>query len=258
MANATKNDARCDFRISSQAKALIEQAAGLNGQTLTEFAVAALVEKARQVLHAESVRALSERDARQFMRLLDEEEPNAALARPPGSTRKPMPTWRIERLSDAHDRTAFHCGKPSLDDFLKRLAGQYERRDFAAVYVATSPPAATVLGYYTLSSGLVDLEALPEAERKKLPHHPVPVIHLGRLAVDQNARGQGLGRHLLLDALRVGAELSTKVAVHAVEVRAIDDEARRFYQKYGFQPLLDDALHLYLSMKVVRRLKLSP
>jgi uncharacterized protein (DUF1778 family) len=79
MANATKNDARCDFRISSQAKALIEQAAAANGQTLTEFAVAALVERARQVLNAESVRTLSERDARRFMRLLEEGEPNAAL-----------------------------------------------------------------------------------------------------------------------------------------------------------------------------------
>ncbi len=168
-----------------------------------------------------------------------------------------MATWRIERLGDAHDRTAFGCGKPPLDDFLKRLAGQYERRDFAAVYVATSPPNPAVLGYYTLSSGLIGLEALPEAVRKKLPHHPVPVVHVGRLAVDQSARGQGLGRHLLLDALRLCTELSAKVAVHAVEVWAIDDEARRFYQKYGFQPLTDDALHLYLSMKLVRRLNLG-
>jgi len=165
-----------------------------------------------------------------------------------------MAPWRIERLSDAHDRTAFDCGKPPLDDFLKRLAGQYERRDFAAVYVATSPPANVVLGYYSLSSGSVDLTALPEAVRKKLPRHPVPVIHLGRLAVDQSVRGQGLGRHLLVDALRVCGELSVKVAVYAVEVRAIDDGARNFYEKYGFQPLLDDALHLYLSMKVVRKL----
>lgn len=79
MANATKNDARFDFRISGQAKALIEQAAALNGQSLTEFAVATLVEKARQVVSAENVRALSERDARRFLRLLEEQEPNAAL-----------------------------------------------------------------------------------------------------------------------------------------------------------------------------------
>lgn len=85
MATTTKNNARCDFRIDSQTKAMIEQAAALNGQTLTEFAVATLVEKARQVLHSESVRTLSERDARRFMRLLEEEEPNPALR---GAARK--------------------------------------------------------------------------------------------------------------------------------------------------------------------------
>ncbi|HVS34898.1 MAG TPA: GNAT family N-acetyltransferase [Gemmataceae bacterium] len=168
-----------------------------------------------------------------------------------------MPAWRIERLNDAHDRAAFDCGQPSLDDFLKRLAGQYERRDFAALYVATVPPSSTVLGYYTLSGGAIDLAALPEAVRKKLPRHPVPVVHLGRLAVDRSARGQGLGRQLLLDALRVCTELAAKVALHAVEVRAIDDEARRSYQKYGFEPLMDDPLHLYLSMKVIRKLNLG-
>ncbi len=168
-----------------------------------------------------------------------------------------MPAWRIERLNDAHERAAFDCGRPPLDDFLKRLAGQYERRDFAAVYAAIAPPSNTVLGYYSLSSGSIDLTALPEAVRKKLPRHPVPVVHLGRLAVDQSARGQGLGRYLLLDALRICTELAAKVGFHAVEVRAIDDEARGFYQKYGFEPLTDDPLHLYLSMKVVRKLNLS-
>ncbi len=79
MASATKNDARCDFRISSQTKALIEHAAALNGQTLTEFAVATLVEKARQVLHEENVRTLTARDARRFLHILDEKEPNPAL-----------------------------------------------------------------------------------------------------------------------------------------------------------------------------------
>jgi uncharacterized protein (DUF1778 family) len=79
MANPNKNGARCDFRIAPQAKALIEQAAAANGQSLTEFAVSTLVEKARQVLKEENVRVFSERDARKFLRLLEEQEPNAAL-----------------------------------------------------------------------------------------------------------------------------------------------------------------------------------
>jgi GNAT superfamily N-acetyltransferase len=168
-----------------------------------------------------------------------------------------MTPWRIERLSDAHDRSAFTCGKPPLDDFLKRFAGQYERRDIAAVYVLVVPPDNRVRGYYSLSSGALGLDALPEAERKKPPRHPVPVVHLGRLAVDQGVRGQGFGRRLLLDALRVCGELSEKAGVYAVDVQAIDDEARAFYQKYGFEALEDDPLHLYLSVKAIRKLNLG-
>jgi ribosomal protein S18 acetylase RimI-like enzyme len=168
-----------------------------------------------------------------------------------------MTPWRIERLADAHDRSAFSCGQASLDDFLRRLAGQYERRSLAAVYVLVSPPEERVLGYYSLSASAIDLEALPEAERRKLPRHPVPVVHLGRLGVDRSVRGQGFGRRLLLDALRVCVELSQQAGIFAVDVRAIDDEARSFYQKYGFEPLEDDPHHLYLTMKAIRKLRLD-
>src|SRR5947208_561757 len=108
--------------------------------------------------------------------------------------------WRIERLANVHDRSTFSCGQPSLDDFLKKLASQYDRRDFARTYVAVLPPDPTVHGYYTLSGGSLDLSALPEAVRKKLPRHPVPVVRLGRLAVTQATQGQKLGKLLLLDA----------------------------------------------------------
>jgi predicted GNAT family N-acyltransferase len=112
-----------------------------------------------------------------------------------------MPNWTIEKLADRHDRGTFSCGKTSLDEFLQKYATQYQRRDLARTYVAVLPPDAKVLGYYTLSSGAVDLGALPDDARKKLPRHPVPVGLLGRLAVDLTARGQRLGETLLLDAL---------------------------------------------------------
>jgi GNAT superfamily N-acetyltransferase len=164
--------------------------------------------------------------------------------------------WTIERLTDAHDRSAFSCGKPPLDDFLKKLAGQYDRRDFARTYVAVVPPDSVVQGYYTLSGGSLDLSALPEAVPKKLPRHPVPVARLGRLAVTQTAQGQNLGKALLLDALRRCCRSSGEVALYAVEVEAIDDAAKGFYLRYGFAPLTDDPLHLYLSMKAVQQLGL--
>lgn len=166
--------------------------------------------------------------------------------------------WRIERLADVHDRSTFCCGQPSLDDFLTKLAGQYDRRDFARTYVAVLPPDSTVQGYYTLSGGALDLSLLPEAVRKKLPRHQAPVACLGRLAVTQTAQGQKLGKLLLLDALKRCSRSSAEIALYAVEVVAIDDKARDFYLKYGFSPLTDDPHHLYLSMQAIQQFGIQP
>ncbi len=167
-----------------------------------------------------------------------------------------MPTWTIEQLRGSHDRGAFTCGKATLDDFLQKYATQYQRRDLARTYVAFLPPDLKVRGYYTLSAGAVDLSVLPDEKRKKLPRHPVPVALLGRLAVDLTARGQRLGETLLLDALRRCGSLADDLGLFAVEVHAIDDEAVRFYLKYGFLALLDEPGHLYLPIKTVRTLNL--
>ena len=84
--------------------------------------------------------------------------------------------------------------------------------------------------------------------------HPVPVACLGRLAVNLAAQGKNLGKTLLLDALGRCAKMSADVALYAVEVQAIDEQARNFYLKYGFVPLADDPHHLYLSIKAIKKL----
>lgn len=132
---------------------------------------------------------------------------------------------------------------------------QFDRRDLGRTFVAAAPDFAQILGYYTLSSGSVSYEELPNTESRSLPSRiPIPVLHLGRLAVDLSAKGKGLGSFLLLDALRRGLVSGRSVAMRAVEVYAIDDSARAFYRKYGFVELLDDQQHLYLSMKQVAKL----
>ena len=101
----------------------------------------------------------------------------------------------------------------------------------------------------------MDLSILPENLRKHLPRHPVPVVHLGRLAVCQSAQRQGLGETLLMDALnRTLSIADSDLGIHAVEVVAIDDKAVSFYSSYGFQSLLDDSQHMYLSIKIIRSL----
>src|SRR5438105_5045803 len=160
-----------------------------------------------------------------------------------------MAEWVIEALQAAHDRKDFSCGKPPLDQFLRTLVTQYEKRRLGRTTVATEAGQARVAGYYTLAAGSIALDCLPIAERKKLPKHPVPTIHLGRLAVDVAFRGRGLGVTLLLHALRAALQLSEKLGAFAVEVWAIDDAARAFYAKYGFIALQDEAFHLYLPLK---------
>jgi GNAT superfamily N-acetyltransferase len=162
-----------------------------------------------------------------------------------------MSNWVIEALRPEHTREAFSCGKLALDTFLHSLAGQYEKRRLGRTVVATEPGNMRVAGYYTIAAGALDATVLPEKERKKLPRHPIPTIHLGRLAVDQGWRGHGLGETLLIHALRTAIQLGEKIGAFAVEVRALDDEARAFYARYGFLELEGDPLHLYLPLKTV-------
>ncbi|HZY86446.1 MAG TPA: GNAT family N-acetyltransferase [Gemmataceae bacterium] len=162
-----------------------------------------------------------------------------------------MADWQIERLDKSHQRGEFCCGKAPLDDFLRSLVSQYEKRGLGRTYVAVKPGEKRAYGYYTLASGAVAFAALPTEVARKLPRHPVPVALLGRLAVDQAAQGQGLGAELLMDALHRCLGLSQSLGLFAVEVVAIDDEAKRFYEKYDFLPLLDAERHLYLPMKTI-------
>ncbi len=149
---------------------------------------------------------------------------------------------------EAHQRGEFDCGNASLNEFVRSLVSQYEKRKLGRTYVAVLPDDKRVYGYYTLVAGSVGVRNLPPKAAKKLPKHPVPVILLGRLAVDRAAQGRGLGARLLTDALKRCLELSASLGVHAVEVTAIDDAAKNFYLKYGFEPLLDDVCHLHVSL----------
>jgi len=163
-----------------------------------------------------------------------------------------MADWQIEPLHSSHERRQFCCGKAALDHFLHALVTQYEKRKLGRTYVVVERGQRRILGYYTLASSAIPCHDLPAALAKKLPRHAVPVALLGRLAVDQGAKGQGLGRELLRDALNRCLELSASLGIFAVEVVAIDAEAKAFYQKFGFVPLVDDELHLFLPIKTIQ------
>lgn len=165
-----------------------------------------------------------------------------------------VPQWLIEPIRRDHVRESFDCGIDELSLFLRKYARQSEGLGLARTFVAVGRGEREVLGYYTIRSGEVEVLDLPPEDTKRFPRYPVPVVHLARLAVARSAQGQGLGEHLLLDALERSLVASRSVAAYAVEVVAINEGARRFYLKYGFQELLGDRLHLYLPMKTLAAL----
>ncbi|MCL2344874.1 MAG: GNAT family N-acetyltransferase [Desulfobulbus sp.] len=165
-------------------------------------------------------------------------------------------TWQILPLdSKTHDRTAFSCGASELDRYLREHAGQDIRRDIARVFAAVRPASATVSGYYSLSATSFQREDLPDEQARKLPRYPVPAVLLGRLAVDRDAQGLGLGEFLLMDAMHRTLLATEVMAVHAMVVDARDDLATRFYRKYGFIAFPNNSQRLFLTMATIRPLR---
>jgi len=158
----------------------------------------------------------------------------------------------IEPLARHHDRQSFRCGVEALDRYLKRQARQDIARRISRVFIARDPAQETrMLGYYTLSGLSIDLSALPDSVARKLPRHPIPAALLGRLAVDLDARGRGIGRLLLANAIRRTLSVSDQIAIHAMVVDAIDQRAVDFYRRHGFAPLLSGERRLFLPLKSV-------
>jgi len=112
-----------------------------------------------------------------------------------------------------------------------------------------------IAGYYTLASYSVSPGELPPAVAKRLPRYPqLPAAILGRLAIAENYQGQGLGEHLLLDAMKRSLDQSKVMGVFALFVDAKDDNAADFYRRYDFIPLPTHPLRLFLPMKTISEL----
>lgn len=157
--------------------------------------------------------------------------------------------FRLALLDGAHDRAAFDSGSPALDRYLKEQVSQDIRRRVAICFVALADETC-IAGYYTLASASVLLADLPASTGRKLPRYPsVPTVRMGRLAVDANFKGQGLGGALLADALDRAAR--AEIAAHALMVDAKDETAVAFYRHHGFIALPDSPRTLFLPLASV-------
>lgn len=144
----------------------------------------------------------------------------------------------IEPLARRHDRTAFSCGVPALDRYLREQATQDIRRGVASVFVAVEPVRPDIiLGYFTLSAASIAAADLPADTARRLPRHAIPAALIGRLAVDRSVARRGLGAVLLADAIGKAVVAGETVAMSAVAVDPIDAAARGFYARFGFVSL---------------------
>ena len=144
------------------------------------------------------------------------------------------------------------AASPRVNTFLRKHATFNIERGVSRVYVATRVGESQVLGYYATSAGTFRREHLPPDDQTGLPGYPLPTVHLGRLAVDLSYRGKRLGESLLFYFLSVACDVAERIGVFGVDLFAKDDDAKRFYLKYGFIPLQDNSFHFYLPMGTVR------
>lgn len=150
---------------------------------------------------------------------------------------------------DCHDRHAFTSGVDELDTYLHRFAVQQSKKGIAVVRVLidTDLPKS-ILGFYSLSAAQIDAFQMDERTQQKLPRYPVPCFRLGRLATHSGHRGRGLGRILMGCAIERCLEAKKQVAAYALVVDAKGQEAKSFYEHYGFTPCRDNPMTLYLSL----------
>ena len=156
----------------------------------------------------------------------------------------PQPLTAVHRVND------FACGEPSLDEGLKRRALNNQQSGASRTFVVVDE-ANQVLGYYALAAGAVAHQLATGAVRRNMPD-PVPVLVLGRLAVDSRALGIQLGAGMLQDAVSRAMTVSQNTGVRALLVQALNEQARGFYQHYGFVPSPHNPMTLMLCLNSLR------
>jgi GNAT superfamily N-acetyltransferase len=163
--------------------------------------------------------------------------------------------YLTEPLESRHDRKNFSCGKDLLDNYFWRQAKQDVKRKLAACFVLVDNENDRVSGYYTLSGSSISNDLIPDSFSRKLPESylSLPAILLGRLAIDKEYQGKGIGKILLVDALRRCSDTSDSIGAYAVIVDPLDTEAEQFYERFGFIKLPDSG-KMFLPMKTIREL----
>jgi GNAT superfamily N-acetyltransferase len=157
----------------------------------------------------------------------------------------------LEPLTESHDTEGFDCGVGALDHYLRRQAIRDQQADKAQTMVAVSK--GRVVAYFTLAAASIEPDVATPRAAKGQGTQAIPAILLARLAVDRSARGQGLGRAMLLQALARSAQAADAIGARVVLVHAKDGAVRGFYEHFGFEQSPTGDLQLMLLMKDIRK-----
>lgn len=160
-----------------------------------------------------------------------------------------MPLSSPEPLNSSHEVSAFSCGKPALDRWLKTRALSNQEKGFTAVIVVHEDNR--VVGYYGLAPTAIVPARLPRSIRTGQPPDPVPCLLLGQLATDEGWRGKGIGTGLIKHALQRCVAAASLIGGRALIVNAVDSDAAAFWMRRGFIPSKDDPLVLFRAISDV-------
>lgn len=167
---------------------------------------------------------------------------------------------KIEPLSKSHDRDGFDCGSEPLHLFLKQTARQHAERGISRTFVIVDEDATApkpILGFFSLNVCQIKSESLSPGEAKKLPRD-VSGVRLGRLAVAKAHQRQGIGKTLLVAAMGKFTEIFNTAGGIGLFVDAKDQDAKRYYEQFGFVPLAANELELFLPVKTFQEALTSP
>jgi len=151
-----------------------------------------------------------------------------------------------ELLTDQHQVDPFASGVDAMDLWLKQRAMKNQINGASRVFVACEQ--ARVIAYYALASGAVNIEQAPGRFRRNMPD-PIPVIVLGRLAVDQTFQGKGIGRALIRDAGYRVIQAADTIGIRGLIAHAISESAKEFYEQVGFSPSPLDPMILMITLQ---------
>ena len=170
------------------------------------------------------------------------------------------PAFRIELFDAArHDRAEFDCGVERLNNYLKLSAKKQQKDDMTRVYVVVEEGSPRILGYHAINVGMMNVDALERRPRGAPDHGEIPVLFLGQVAVDQEARGRGLGGILMHHVFAKACVIADAAGCHAIILDVISDGgeaefARRkaWYESFGFATFASSPARMFVAMTQVR------